>query len=257
MDFNIRRPSKRKRQQVSNEISHEFDYQNSYDEEHSPPATNSTSTYNTFVTTSDESSDASDSSNSSDLSDSNDSCHSHQSYSSHNSNNSFCNNNDTIPNDLFENASNDSTSLTVNTTLQEFFTSLCDEVAPALLPNVSAKDALFMTAMASAKQRYNLSNNAVTFILRCCGYFTNDLQLPLNWKNIINKLTILKPYSFVGCFDCGRYIFEVNDSTCKVCNSIRNESKVLYIPVMSWLKLLYAYSPSFIANLIEITCMYK
>jgi len=122
--------------------------------------------------------------------------------------------------------------------------------------NTSSANIIFLTAVAQAKQQYNLSNNAVSFLLRSCQYFNEDATFPLDWKHVINKLAVLKPYTFHGCALCGRYIFEKNDTECSVCNAERTERTVHYVPVMTWLKFLYANSLQFVERLMEIPSKY-
>jgi len=134
----------------------------------------------------------------------------------------------------------------------QFFDSIANTDIQSLFSNTNKQTAVFLTALAIAKQRYNLSNNSISFVLRAIKFLNNNNNMPLDWKNIINKLTILTPHAFSGCDFCGRYIFVKDDMICQVCRKERTERIVHYVPVMKWLKFLFAYSPHFVSHLTSI-----
>jgi len=144
-------------------------------------------------------------------------------------------------------------SKTIDSDLNTYF----DSIASMTIEPVSFKEdsnIALLLAIAEAKQRYNLSNNAVTFILHCLQYNNSQnnnstVKLPTTWNSLLTHLNLPTPYRFNGCALCGRYIFQKNDTYCQVCKLQRQEREVFYIPLMVWLKYLFANSSNFVDRL--------
>lgn len=86
----------------------------------------------------------------------------------------------------------------------------------------------------------------MTFILRFAASQNKQWQLPLEWKHVLAKLTPLTFFEFDGCSKCGRYVFmHSSETTCKTCKKPRSVQRILYTPVLTWLKFMFKYSTTF------------
>jgi len=137
----------------------------------------------------------------------------------------------------------------IESSLHEYFSKLASKVVtPTSFDNI--EQIIVLLGIATAKQTYNLSNNAVSFMLQCLAKVedSNKYNLPSTWNAAMNQLQFLSPSKFYGCSVCFRYIFVKEDKVCKVCNATRKQQEVLYIPLMKWLKFMFAHSSNFVSR---------
>jgi len=134
--------------------------------------------------------------------------------------------------------------------LNEYFASIANQhIQPIQFKN--AKLYAVLLALAQAKQKYNMSNNTISFVLRSLRYVAgHDIDLPMEWNALVRQLNMPTPSKFQGCAHCGRYIFEKDDKVCKVCKYEKEVRIVYYVSVMQWIKFLFANSQDFVSRLI-------
>lgn len=123
---------------------------------------------------------------------------------------------------------------------------------------------MYLLAIADAQQKFNLSANTCSFILRLAVSLDADLKVPTVWQHALRQLLPLKYTVFNGCGLCGRYlscfvfysnifryIFKGTETTCNVCLKPRKNQRVLYLPIAHWLQFMFMFSKTFVESLMQ------